>query len=430
MTRTLIYNGMIVADSMGEQRAGYMIIEGTRIANVETGAYTGSIEAFDDVIDASGKVAIPGLINTHGHAAMVLLRGYADDLPLMDWLQKIWPIEEKMTPNDIYWGTQLAIAEMLLSGTTCFTDMYFHMDEVAKAVEETGIRAMLGRGLIGVNERADQSLEEGVAFARRWQGAAEGRIATSIAPHAPYTCPSGYLRKVIAQSEKYDLPLQIHLSETAFEVEECRRQFGISPIELMETEGIFTRPTIAAHCVHVDSHDLDILASRNVRVAHNPGSNLKLASGVAPLISMLDRGVTVGLGTDGAGSNNKLDIFSEMRLVSLLHKGVLQNPLAVSAPVAFQLATSGGANVLMPEQRIGMLEVGAIADVVLVDLQQPHLWPAHNLLAHLVYAADGKDVSHVFVNGRKLVENRRLLTIDLEQVKKQVNRSVAKLCNN
>ena len=252
-------------------------------------------QTFDKVINGRGKVLAPGLVNAHGHAAMTLLRSYADDVPLMYWLEKrIWPVEAKLKREDVYWGTMLAILEMIKSGTTTFTDMYFFMDQVAEAVEESGIRGVLSRGLVGIGEMADKGLTESEQFVGAWQGKGDGRITTMLGPHAPYTCPPEYLKRVIALREKLDVPVQIHLAETLDEANRIQKQYGMSPTALLAETGLLATPVLAAHCVHLSETDMDILRDNQVHVAHNPGSNLKLGSGVAPIPQLLKRGIIVG----------------------------------------------------------------------------------------------------------------------------------------
>ena len=429
MGRTLIHGAVIVPvteETYWEK--GYLIIEGNRIAEVAKGEYTGSLEGFDKVVDATGKLAMPGLVNTHGHAAMTLLRGYADDLPLQTWLEeRCWPIEDKMTAEDIYWGTMLAILEMLKGGTTTFTDMYFIMDEAAKAAEESGIRAVLSRGLIGFPPKGDISLEQAKEFVTMWNGAAGGRITTTFGPHAPYTNPTEYLKRVVEVSREYDQPIQIHLSETAFEVKQSQEQHGMSPIKLMEELGVFSRPVLAAHCVHVSDEDIAIMKKYNVRVAHNPDSNLKLGSGIAPALKMVEAGLIVGLGTDGAASNNNLDMFEEMRMAAMLHKGVNQDAIAISGYKALEMATKDGAQAVFLEEKHGTLQAGALADVILLDINQPHFHPRHNMIAHVVYSGGSRDVTDVFVDGKQVVENRKVLTMDEQRIYEEVARCCARL---
>lgn len=402
-----------------------VLVEGSRIAQVgEVAERCG-----DGVIEGKGKALIPGLINTHGHAAMTLFRSVADDLPLMDWLQnKIWPLEAKLTPEDVYWGTMLAIAEMLKSGTTTFTDMYFFMDEAARAVEESGIRAVLSHGLIGVKPTGAEDIQLARNFARNWHGQAEGRITAMIGPHAPYTCPNQYLVQVIDLARELDLPLQIHLCETMTEVSTCREQHGVTPVELVNQVGFFDLPVLAAHCVHLTNEDIDILAANDVRIAHNPGSNLKLGSGIAPLPAMLAKGITVGLGSDGASSNNNLDMLEEMRLAALIHKGFHRDPELITAQQALDMATVQGARALFLDGEIGAVGQGLKADLILVNLEKSHLTPRHNPLAHLVYSARAEDVELVMVDGKILVEKGELRTIDEERIRFEAERAARRLC--
>lgn len=374
------------------------------------------------VIDCTDKLVMPGLINTHTHAAMTLFRSYADDMALMDWLQtKIWPAEAGLTGEDIYWGTMLAVAEMVRGGTTAFADMYFFMNDVARAVAESGIRACLSRGMAGVAPTAQAALTESEAFYRDWHGGADGRITVMLGPHAPYTCPPDYLKKVTALAAKLGAEIHIHLSETAGEVENCRKEHGKSPIALMNDLGLFDFGVLAAHCVHLSPEDIDIIKAKKVRVAHNPGSNMKLASGVAPVPAMLAAGVTVGLGTDGAASNNNLDMLEEVRLAALLAKVHSCDPLVVPAAQAVAMATSGGAAVLGLAGVTGRLEPGYKADITIFDMSGPHWYPRHDRLSLLTYSAAVADVHSVMVDGRLLLDNRKLTTIDEERLKHEVN---------
>lgn len=373
-------------------------------------------EKFSRVIDGCGKVVAPGFVNTHGHAAMSLLRSYADDVPLMYWLEKrIWPIEARLKREDVYWGTMLALAEMIKSGTTAFADMYFFMDQVAEAVEEAGIRAVLCRGMVGVGAEAESALTESEQFVKHWHGRGDGRITTMLGPHAPYTCPPDYLQQVLALQEKLNVPIHIHLAETEDEFNNIGSQYGVTPVELLHNLGLLARPTLAAHCVHLTAEDMEILSENNVHVAHNPGSNLKLGSGIAPLPQLLAKGITVGLGTDGAASNNNLDMMEEMRLAALLHKGVCQDPTVITAQTALTMATRMGAKAIYLDD-VGAIAVGRKADLVLINLQQPHLTPQHNLVAHLVYAAQPSDIALVMVNGKILCEDGKLTTLDEEKI--------------
>jgi 5-methylthioadenosine/S-adenosylhomocysteine deaminase len=431
MGRTLIHGAVVVPvleDSYHNE--GYILIEDTRIAEVGAGAYTGSTEGFDNVIDAKGKLAMPGLINTHGHASMTLLRGYADDLPLQQWLEeRCWPIEAKMTDEDIYWGAQLAILEMLKGGTTTFTDMFYFMDRVAQAVEESGIRAVLSRGMVGFDPENGQKLkEQAVQFVKDWHGKADGRVNVMFGPHAEYTCPKDYLVQAAEAAAEFKRPIQIHLSETVKEVQDCIERYGKTPVALFEEVGLFNNPTLVAHAVHVTEEDIAILKKHDVRIAHNPDSNLKLGSGVAPALKFLEAGLTVGLGTDGAASNNNLDMFEEMRMAAMLHKGVNLDPVAINAFTAVQMATNNGAKALFLEDTLGTLQAGALADIILLDIEQPHFYPKrHNMIAHLAYASNSHDVTDVFVNGKQLVKDRQVLTMDEKRIFAEIERICERL---
>lgn len=404
---------------------GEVLIKDDRIEGIGT---PGTFKTADRVFDAQKQALLPGLVNTHNHAAMVLFRGYADDLPLMDWLEKkIWPLEAKLKAKDIYTATLLSIAEMLLSGTTTFNDMYFHMEDVASAVEDTGIRAVLAYGIIGNNLEAGANLKKAVKFAEKYQGYAQGRITTTLGPHAPYTCPPDFIKKVVAEAKRLGCAIHIHLAETEGEVEGCLKEYGLRAVELMQEVGLFEVPVLAAHCVAVNEKEMEILGANRVGVAHNPESNLKLASGFAPVPKMLQKGIKVGLGTDGAASNNDMDLFGEMRTAALIHKGYNLDPTVLPAFDILSMATRLGAEALGLEKEIGTIEVGKKADLILIDLEEPHHYPHHNLLANLVYAAKANDVTTVIVDGQILVENRRFLKMDIEAIKKELEQRAKKL---
>lgn len=371
----------------------------------------------DKTIDGTDKLAIPGLINTHTHAAMTLFRSYADDMLLMDWLEnKIWPAEANLTDDDVYWGTLLAIVEMIQSGTTTFADMYFFMDQVAKAVDESGMRAVLARGMAGVAPNGQQALADSEVFYKTWHNGADGRITVRLGPHAPYTCPPDYLKQVVQLADKLGAAIHIHLSETKGEVADCQKQYGVSPIQLMEQVGLFTHPVLAAHCVHLSEEDMAILRKYHACVAHNPGSNMKLASGIAPVPELLAAGIPVGLGTDGTASNNNLDMIEEIRLTALLHKTNTFDPEVVPAKEAVDMATRQGAICLGLDQTVGVLDAGYDADIALIDMHKPHWYPRHDRLSLLTYSASGSDVDTVLVKGKILMEHRELLTLDVEKI--------------
>lgn len=423
MSKLLLKNIELLDTPNGE--ANVIAVEDSKISYI--GKDLPDSFAADDVIDGKGMLATAGMVNTHGHVSMTLLRSYADDMALMDWLEnKIWPIEAKMNAKDIYWGAMLGIAEMLKSGTTCFADMYCFMDDVARAVAETGIRANLSRGLIGLAPDKDDKLAENTQLVKDWQGYDNGRIRITYGPHAPYTCPVEYLQKVIEAAQSNNAEIQMHLCETKGEVENCIKEHGVTPIKLMDQLGMFEQGTIAAHCVYLTEDDMDIMAAKNVRVAHNPQSNLKLASGIAPVASMLEKGICVGLGTDGASSNNNLDMLEECRAAAMLHKTTTLNPLAVPAAQAWDMATVNGAKVLGFDE-LGRLSVGQQADIVLWNMHKPYWYPRHNKLSLLVYAANSSDADTVIVNGKVVLQNGSMTLFDEEKIYAEANLRAQKL---
>lgn len=421
-----IKNALIIpmADQSEEPVPGTIVVEGDRLVYV--GPDSGFRGVADDRVDAGGKLALPGLINVHTHSPMSLLRSYADDLPLQEWLnERIFPAEDRLTEEDAYWGAMLSAGEMIRTGTTSFVDMYFHMDAVAQAVCESGLRAVLSRGIVPSD--GEKKLHEGVQFARKWNGRADGRISTMLGPHAPYTCPPPFLKEVAVVAREEKLAVHIHLAETRFEAADIREKYGLSPIELAVECGLCEVPMLAAHAVYVDERDIGLLAENGAGVAHCPRSNLKLASGIAPLAKMLDAGVPVGIGTDSASSNNNLDMFEEMRMASLLAKGSTGNPTAVPAPAALRLATMGGATVAGLSDRVGRLEAGLQADLILVDLNRFHLAPGLNPMSLMVYSAKGSDVTDTMVAGKWLMRDRQLETIDEEMVVRKANEAIRRI---
>lgn len=407
---------------------GEIAIGGNKILSVGLpGAVPVDFKA-DLEIDAAGMVAMPGLINCHTHAAMTLFRGYADDLPLMQWLNtKIWPLEAKLQAEDVYAASLLACLEMIKSGTTTFADMYFFMDQVAQAVDESGMRAVLARGLIGVAAHSLQSLAENKTFVGNYHGAAGGRITTMLGPHAPYTCPPDYLKKVMQAAGALEVGIHIHLAETLTEHRDMLQQYRKTPIQHLHNLGLFEYHVLAAHCVHVDDADIAILAKHNVGVAHNPESNMKLASGIAPVPKMLAAGINVGLGTDGAASNNNLHLLEEMHTAALLHKISGMDPTVMPAYDLLEMATVAGAKVLGLQNQTGQLKPGLKADIILVNFNAPHLYPRHDRYAHLVYAANSADVHTVIIDGQLVMQNRQVFTLNEDEILNQVEQRAKQL---
>jgi 5-methylthioadenosine/S-adenosylhomocysteine deaminase len=430
--RRLFVNAVIL--TMVDEEApiinGALGVEGNRICYVGPMPSEEEMEQYDEVIDLNGKAVLPGLVNTHCHAAMTLLRGYSDDLPLQTWLEeKIWPIEGKMKRREVYAGTALAVVEMIRSGTTCFLDMYDNMDAVGEVVLESGMRARLTRGAIGFGseELRQSKLKEAAEFAKNWNGQGDGRITTMMAPHSPYTCSPEYISQFIEKAAEIGVPIHTHMSETASEVEWNVQEYGVRPVEHLRRLGFFDLPSLVAHAVHLTDEEIDILAEYDVKVAHNPGSNLKLGSGIAPVPKMLAKGIRPGLATDGAASNNNLDLFEEMHLAALIHKGANMDPVAVPAKTALKMATIFGAESLFLDQEIGTLEVGKKADFITISLDGPHMYPKHDVISHIVYSASREDIQDVYVDGKALMRNREILTMDVEKVLYEAQRVTEEL---
>jgi len=413
MSELLVRGGQVLHPD-GSVAPGEVLVDrdaGTIAAVDEPGALDG-----DDELDASDGLVLPGLVNAHTHAAMTLFRGLADDKPLDAWLQEdIWPVEAELRGEDVAAGTRLAAAEMIRSGTTAFGDMYFFMPEVASVVEESGLRARLGHGCISVGKdeaaaRAD--FEEGLSFAREYDGAADGRISTMFAPHSLTTVFEAHFEEFVPKAREADLPIHFHANETVDEVDPIVDERGERPIEWAADLDLLGPDSFLAHGVHVDDAELALLAETGTGVVHCPASNMKLASGMAPVQAMLDAGIPVGLGTDGAASNNDLDLFDEMRDAAMVGKLATGDASAVPAEAVVEMATRGGARALGIDS--GRIEAGENADLAVLDLTAPHLTPAHDLVSHLAYAARGSDVRHTVCDGTVLMRDRDLTTIDLE----------------
>lgn len=392
-------------------------------------------------IDAEGKVVIPGLINTHQHAAMSLLRGYADDLPLQEWLENwIWPIEKHMTAHDIYVGALLTAVESIMGGTTTVNTMYHYTPEEneAKAFADAGLRGVIGHVCFSWRKREDKkALEE---LAKNWHNKAKGLIRMSVDPHAPYTVDPEYMKelKVICGelnekygSEKSPVMWHIHVAETSDEKEKIQKAFNIqlkgSVVEYLDSLGVLDERVIAVHCVSLTDMDIAIIKNRKVKVSHNPISNLKLASGISPVPKMLTNKVTVSLGTDSPCSNNTADMFEIMKTTALLHKGVNKNPTLMPAQQILEMATLEGARALSWEQEIGSIEVGKKADLAIINLRKPHLCPIYNEVSHLVYAAKSADVETVIIDGKIVMENRKLTSLKIEKVMEMAEKAKSNL---
>ena len=407
----LVIKNVNYLSSSGKVEVGNILIDGDKISKI-----TAENVQAENIIDGRGKFAVPGFINAHTHASMTLLRSYADDLALMDWLNDhIWPIENKMKSSDIRIGAELAAVEMIKGGTTTFMDMYGpNMEEVAKVVERSGLRGVLCRGLIGLFD-GDEKLATNIELYKNFNGAANGRIKVMFGPHAIYTCPPDYLKKVYNAAAKLGAEIHIHMNETETEINDCIKNYGKRPFEVVADTGLFELGTLAAHCVHLSDNEIEIIRNKKIRVAHNPGSNMKLASGVCPTTKLLEKNICVALGTDGASSNNNLDMLEEIRLATLLAKVDTLNPLAIPALEALKMATEYGA-IAVGIKDIGKLEVGYKADINLFDMSGAEWLPCYNPISLLVYSANISSVDTVIVDGKILMEKRELKTLDEEKI--------------
>jgi 5-methylthioadenosine/S-adenosylhomocysteine deaminase len=417
--RILIKNVTLVTMKEESPFVGDILLDGDIIAEIGPEINT----EVEERIDGSGMVAMPGLINAHQHTPMSLLRGFSDDLKLMDWLErKMLPAEDRMTPEDIYWGAKLSMAEMIRSGTTTFADMYIHMNEIAEAVKETGMRASLTRGLVFRQDDGGRRMSEALDLIDQWSGQADGRITTMFGPHSPYLVPPALLRDIIDLAEERNVPIHIHLAETKEEVVQIREQYHMTPTEYLYHAGLFENShVLLAHAVHLNRRDIRLLAGIRGGVAHNPVSNLKLGCGIAPISEMLELGVTVGLGTDGAGSATTVDMFQEIKAASWMQKLDFGDPTRLPARQVLQMATRESAKLLNLQHEVGVLEVGRKADLILIQMNQPHLQPLHDIESLLAYSVNGADVDTTIVNGTILMRGRRLLTIDEEALYREVS---------
>lgn len=419
---TLIKNvDVLTLDSVGTLLTNTnLILDGRLIQSI--GDLPPGLEP-EVVINGYNHVAVPGFFNAHCHAPMTFERGWAEDLPLDRWFnERIWVAESALTADDVYWGAALAACEMIRGGTVAFNDHYFYMDRVAEVVEQSGLKAALTwcQFGIGADKEVGADLAGTLAFVDRWQGAADGRIRTVLGPHSPYLCPPNFLREISALAREHQLPLHIHLAESAAQVANSLTAHGLTPAAHLAACGVFDVPCVAGHALYLTPEDVALLAVHRVTVAHCPATYMKLAMGVSDLRPLLAAGVNVALGTDGPGSNNDMDMKAAVRLAALLQKHHTGDAEALAGDLPLRLATANGAQAMgFPDS--GVLAPGRAADLVLFDLDRPHLYPRHNLVANLVHAAKSSDVTHVFVDGQLLYQNGRLLTLDEEKIMAEAN---------
>jgi 5-methylthioadenosine/S-adenosylhomocysteine deaminase len=430
----LIINGTIFSMAPGVPeliQPGFLGIRNDEIAALGPMTDLAVAGGTQRTIDASGHLVMPGLVNTHTHAPMTLFRGLADDLPLMTWLHDhIFPAEAKsVNPEMVYWCSKLAAAEMILSGTTTVADGYFLEDHIAEALVESGMRSVAAQGVIdfpapGVPDPA-QNVAAAEQFVERWQSRSS-LLDPAVFCHSPYTCSADTLKHAKEMARRNNVPCFVHLAETTSEVEQVREQHGLTPVRYLESLDILDRDTVCVHCVWVDEEEIEILARTGAKVSTCPQSNMKLGSGIAPLKEMLAAGIPVGLGTDSSASNNRLDMFFEMDICAKLHKVKNLDPTALPATTVLQMATAGGAQVLGLQDRVGSLSAGKKADIILINLMQPNLQPFYHPDL-LVYAASGADVSTIIINGKLVMEDRNILTFDVEKTMDEVRTLAEKL---
>lgn len=424
--RTLLRNVRLMPECGYGDGCVDVLVDGARIAEIAPDI---TPNHGDSVVDGRGDLLLPGLVNTHCHAAMTLFRGYGEDLPLSRWLnERIFPAEDKLTDESVYWGSMLAIAEMLRNGVTSFSDMYFFCDSTAKAVLESGIKANLSRSLVSFDPSLkpadDPRFAEAVALVQNFHGKGDGRLLVDMSIHAEYTNLPDYCRAVGEYTAAHGLGMQLHLSETEDEHNACIARHGKTPAAFFADLGVFDAPTTAAHCVYVTDEDIAIMAEKGVTAAHNPTSNLKLGSGVMPLRRLIDGGVNVSLGTDGAASNNTLDVLRELRLAAILHKGVNRRADITTAAEMLPLATVNGAKA-QGRPDCGSIAVGQRADLILLDLSVPHNMPVYDLAATVAYSAEASDVRMTMVDGRILYADGAYTSIDIERLRSEAGRVIA-----
>ena len=412
----LIKNALILSPNTDYKTPQSILIKDDLIAEI---ADEISYDA-DKVIDAEGKILLPGFINTHTHLSMTLFRGLADDLSLDSWLNDhIWPMEANLNGEYCYIGALLGACEMIKSGTTTFSDMYFYMEDVAHAVDEAGLRACLSHGMIDFDDEVKRKAEiaENLKLYENCNNMAEGRIKVFLGPHSPYTASEALLKKVREIADEKNIPIHIHVSETQKEINDSLEAKGLRPFEYLEKIGFLGSDVVAAHCVWLSDSEIDIIKKHDVKISHNPCSNMKLASGTAPVSKLIENGVCVGIGTDGASSNNNLDLIEELKTASLLQKVSTLDPKVLNSDEAILMGTLKGAEVLGLESEIGSVEVGKKADLILIDTNTANMTPQSSTLSsNVIYSANGSNVDTTICNGKILMEDKKILVLDEEEI--------------
>ena len=423
---TILFKNVNLTESCGFSSSVNLLVKDGIIDYVGTALPE---ERADREIEGNGNLLLPAFYNAHCHSAMTLFRGYGDDLPLQRWLnERIFPAEDRLTPESVYYGSMIAIAEMICNGTVSFSDMYFFLDDTARAVEESGVKANLSRSIVSFDPEIDAANDsrvlEAIDVFKRWNGKAEGRIKVDMSLHAEYTNVEKCCRYLGELTRELGTGMQVHISETASEHDACIERHGVTPIRFFEEMGVLESPTTAAHCVWVTDEDIAIMAKKGVTAAHNPVSNLKLGSGIMPYKKMMDAGVNVALGTDGAASNNRLSVLREMQFAALIHKGNDLDPSVTLASDMIRLATKNGA-ISQGRQDCGEIKVGNRADLILVDMSSVGNIPSYNFESTVCYSMSESDVLMTLCDGNILYENRAYTTIDEEKLKSEARRVIA-----
>lgn len=421
----LIENVKILTMADGELiKNGNIYIENEKIKKITNDKIDFS---YDKKIDGKNYLAMPGFVNAHTHVGMSLFRNFSDDVELMTWLnEKIWPLEDKLIEEDVYWASLLSHAEMIMTGTTSFADMYYFEDQTIKALEKSKMRAQISRGLT-LEDKNYKKIEENIELFKKYENSQDGRINIAFGPHAVYTTDKNYLKEINKYAKKYKMPIHIHLSETKIENDECIKRFGQSPTEVFEECGIFENRTIAAHGLYLSDKDLDILSKYDVSVVHNPSSNLKLSSGFLDCTRVLNKKINLAMGTDSSASNNNLSMIKEISLTSLVSK--YNNPKNLKAYDVLKMATINGAKALGLDDKIGTLEEGKLADIILIDLNNPNHTPQNNLISSLPYSTFDKDVSYVIINGDLVYDDKKFVYLNEKEIIKNAEKSFQKLRN-
>ena len=421
----LIENVKILTMADGEViKNGNIYIENEKIKKITSDNIDFS---YDKKIDGKNYLAMPGFVNAHTHVGMSLFRNFSDDVELMTWLnEKIWPLEDKLIEQDVYWASLLSHAEMIMTGTTSFADMYYFEDQTIKALEKSKMRAQISRGLT-LEDKDYTKIKENIDLFKKYENSQNGRIDIAFGPHAVYTTDKNYLKEINKNAKKYKMPIHIHLSETKIENDECIKRFGQSPTEVFEECGIFENRTIAAHGLYLSDKDLDILSKYDVSVVHNPSSNLKLSSGFLDCTRVINKKINLAMGTDSSASNNNLSMIKEISLTSLVSK--YNNPQNLKAYDVLKMATINGAKALGLDEKIGTLEEGKLADIILIDLNNPNHTPQNNLISSLPYSTFDKDVSYVIINGDLVYDDKKFVYLNEKEIIKNAEESFQKLRN-